>query len=180
MSENLDAQTQEFASQNEDETTQNEGGENIDFSALSPESVRINELENSLADLTDKYYRANADFENIKKRFEKEKSDIASYANEKFARDLLPVIDALEMALGLEATDEKLKEGIELTMSEFKKCLQKHGVSEICTKDGFDPNFHNAVLQVDGEVSGQIVQVMQKGYLINGRVLRPAMVSIAK
>jgi len=76
---------------------------------------------------------------------------------------------------------KKIKEGILITINQFKKCFEKHGVSEIATDTEFDPNVHNAVLRVDSEEkqSGQIVQALQKGYMINGRVLRPAMVSVA-
>ncbi|CAD7288595.1 Protein GrpE [Campylobacter majalis] len=158
--------------------------ENISFDGLNAENSKVLELEKEVAELTDKYYRANADFENLRKRVEKEKADIASYANEKFARDLLSVIDALEMGVNFQAKDDfskKIKEGIELSLSEFKKALEKHGVTTINTDVEFDPNMHNAIMRVDSEAheSGAIVQVMQKGYLINGRVLRPAMVSIA-
>ncbi|WP_169753451.1 nucleotide exchange factor GrpE [Campylobacter mucosalis] len=158
--------------------------ESINFDALNGENAKILELEAQINELTDKYYRANADFENLRKRVEKEKADIASYANEKFARDLLPVIDAMLMGANFKADDEfsaKLKEGIDLTLNEFKKCFEKHGISEIDTSGEFDPNVHNAVMRVDSDAhqSGQIVQVMQRGYTINGRVLRPAMVSIA-
>ncbi|KEA46661.1 molecular chaperone GrpE [Campylobacter mucosalis] len=158
--------------------------ENISFDALNGENAKILELEAQINELIDKYYRANADFENLRKRVEKEKADIASYANEKFARDLLPVIDAMLMGANSQTSDEfsaKLKEGIDLTLNEFKKCFEKHGISEIDTSGEFDPNVHNAVMRVDSDAhqSGQIVQVMQRGYTINGRVLRPAMVSIA-
>ncbi|MBE2984770.1 nucleotide exchange factor GrpE [Campylobacter sp. RM9344] len=168
----------------EDIKTEQVADENIELEAISQESAKILDLEKQLGELTDKYYRANADFENLRKRVEKEKADIASYSNEKFARDLLPVIDALEMGAGFEAEDEfakKIKEGIELSINEFKKALEKHGVSQISTDGEFDPNVHNAIMRVDSDAheSGAIVQVMQKGYLINGRVLRPAMVSIA-
>ncbi|AQW81021.1 nucleotide exchange factor GrpE [Campylobacter pinnipediorum] len=160
--------------------------DNIDLNNLSQEEFsKVLELEKELSELTNKYYRANADFENMKKRFEKEKEGIASYANEKFARDLLPVIDAMLMAVNFDASEDefakKIKEGVLLTLDEFKKCFEKHGIKEIQTDIDFDPNVHNAVLRVDSEnhTSGQIVQVMQVGYTINGRVLRPAMVSIA-
>ena len=167
------------------ENAQNLAQEGENFDVSNEECAKIAQLEQSLSELTDKYYRANADFENMKKRFEKEKADIASYANEKFARDLLPVIDALEMAANFDAgSDElaaKIKEGVIITIEQFKKCFEKHGVSEIATDAEFDPNVHNAVMRADSDAheSGAIVQVMQKGYLINGRVLRQAMVSIA-
>lgn len=158
------------------------GDESIGF---SPEGLKNLELAQQLEELTNKYYRANADFENIKKRFEKEKADIASYANEKFARDLLPVIDALEMAVNFEAEGDeyaqKIKDGINITIDQFRKCFEKNGITAISTDGEFDPNFHNAMLKVQSEAheSGAIVQVIQKGYMINGRILRPAMVTIA-
>jgi grpE len=168
----------------EEQITQNEElvQESVSFENIDPARL---ELEKQIAELTDKYYRANADFENMKKRLEKEKTEIASYANEKFARDLLPVLDALEMAVNFETEGDeyaaKIKEGINITIDQFKKCFEKNGISEAVVGE-FDPNFHNAVMQVqsDDVESGKIVQVIQKGYLINGRILRPAMVSIAK
>ena len=91
MSENENVELEQQIPSNFDES--------ISFEGLDTKSAQ---LQKQLEELTDKYYRANADFENIKKRFEKEKADIATYANEKFARDLLPVIDALEMAVNFE------------------------------------------------------------------------------
>ncbi|QCD52870.1 nucleotide exchange factor GrpE [Campylobacter sp. RM16192] len=150
------------------------------------DSLKNLELQKQIDELTDKYYRANADFENIKKRFEKEKIDLANYANEKFARDLLPVIDALEMAVNFDPEGDefaqKIKDGINITIDQFRKSFEKNGITAISTDCEFNPNVHNAMLQVesDGHDSGAIVQVIQKGYMINGRVLRPAMVTIAK
>lgn len=95
------------------------------------------------------------------------------------------MLDALQMGASFEPADEfgaKIKEGIELSIAEFIKALAKHGVSEVEVGGEFDPNIHNAVMHVDSDEheSGAIVQVLQKGYKINDRVLRPAMVSIAK
>lgn len=186
MNEELNAQ-QNNQTDLTDNQSLNEENINLDALKTGTSEAKILELESKVAELTDKFYRANADFENLKKRVEKEKADIASYANEKFARDLLPVIDAMQMGASFEpdSDDEfakKIKEGFDITISQFQKCFEKHGISEIKTDGNFDPNIHNAVLSVDSEAheSGQIVQVMQKGYMINDRVLRPAMVSIAK
>ena len=145
----------------------------------------MEKLKEQVSTLEDKFLRSNAEFENIKRRMEKEKSQAIAYANENFARELLPVIDALELAsTTCETTDEvagKILEGVNLTIEQFKKSFEKNGIVEIDTTKDFDPNYHNAVMQVDSdEPSGKIVQVFQKGYLINGRVLRPAMVSISK
>lgn len=147
-------------------------------------------LKEKVAELEDKYLRANAEFENMRKRLEKEKMSAVAYANEQFAADMLSIIDALDAASLLKESEdvkpeelfEKVKEGIDLTVEQFKKSFEKHGIELVYTDGDFDPNFHNAVMQVESEDknSGQILQVFQKGYKIKDRVLRPAMVSIAK
>ena len=135
----------------------------------------------------DKFLRTHADFENIKKRLEKEKYSAIDYASEKFAKDLLAPIDALQMAILSTSADipaedlvEKLKEGIELTVKAFNKAFEKHDINEV-EYDEFNPDFHNAVMKADSDdvESGQIVMVMQKGYKIKDRLLREAMVSVA-
>ncbi len=151
---------------------------------------RIEELEEKNKELEEKYLRAVADFENIKKRLEREKMQAVSYANEEFARDLLPVIDSMDFAAEsadkIEENDneyvKKIEEGIALTIEQFKKVMQKHGIELIETDSGFNPHFHDAVMQVESEEhkEGEIVQLLQKGYKIKDRVLRPAMVSVAK
>ena len=149
---------------------------------------KIAALEQQLKDSEDKYLRVHADFENIKKRLEREKYQAIDYASEKFAKDLLAPIDSLEMALQsanaqLDAGEllNKLKEGIELTIKNFNTTFEKHNISKIETDGEFDPNVHNAVMQVDSEnhETGQIVSELQKGYLLKDRLLRPSMVSIA-
>ena len=135
--------------------------------------------------LKDQYLRANAEFENIKKRLEKEKINAMAYANEGFAKDLLDVLDALEAAVKVEANDEvslKIKEGVQNTLDLFLKKLEKHGVKEIEAACEFDPNLHEAMfhLQSDEHQSGALVQVLQKGYKLGERVIRPTKVSVAK
>ncbi|RXJ66641.1 nucleotide exchange factor GrpE [Halarcobacter ebronensis] len=152
---------------------------------------KIAELEAKLKESEDKYFRVHADFENIKKRLEKEKYQAIDYASEKFAKDLLAPIDTLEMALAAEEaakempSDEllaKLKEGVELTIKNFYSAFDKHNITIVEVDGEFDPNFHNAVMQVDSadHEDGEIVQVLQKGYKFKDRLLRPAMVSICK
>lgn len=149
---------------------------------------KITKLEVQLKESEDKYLRVHADFENIKKRLEREKYQAIDYASEKFAKDLLAPIDSLEMALAsanvdLDAAEllGKLKEGIELTIKNFNSTFEKHNISKIETDGEFDPNVHNAVMQVDSadHESGQIVAELQKGYMLKDRLLRPSMVSIA-
>lgn len=153
--------------------------------ALQEEKDEIEELKAQNAELKDKFLRAQADFENIKKRLEKEKISALAYANENFAKDLLDVIDALEAALNVEANDEvseKIKEGVKNTLDLFLKKLEKHGVKIIEEEKDFNPNLHEAMFHVDSaeHSSSTIVQVLQKGYKINDRVLRHTKVSVAK
>ena len=145
-------------------------------------------LQKELAELQDKYARVHADFDNIKKRLEREKYTAVEYANEKFAKDMIPVIDSLEMALKSAESDTnpeelimQLKEGIELTLKQFTTALEKHGVTMVSHEEPFDPNIHNAVQSVDSEdvKSGEIVQTFQRGYKYKERPLREAMVVVA-
>jgi molecular chaperone GrpE len=145
------------------------------------------EMEAKVKEAEDKFLRTHADFENIKKRLEREKYNAIDYASEKFAKDLLAPIDALQMAILSASADipaedlvEKLKEGIELTVKAFNKAFEKHDITEV-EYDEFNPDYHNAVMKTDSEDvnSGEIVQVMQKGYKFKDRLLREAMVSVA-
>ncbi|BAJ54720.1 nucleotide exchange factor GrpE [Helicobacter pylori] len=143
------------------------------------------DFELKYQEMREKYLRAHADFENVKKRLERDKSMALEYAYEKIALDLLPVIDALLGAhrSAIEVDKEStLTKGLELTMEKLHEVLAKHGIEGIECLEEFDPNFHNAIMQVKSEEkeNGKIVQVLQQGYKYKGRVLRPAMVSIAK
>ena len=148
----------------------------------------ISKLEEDLKQSEEKFLRVHADFENIKKRLEREKYQAIDYASEKFAKDLLTPLDTLEMALASANVDlsaeellPKLKEGIELTIKSFITTFEKHNITKVDTTCEFDPNMHNAVMQVDSQnhESGQIVSELQKGYMLKDRLLRPSMVSIA-
>ncbi|HED6151346.1 TPA: nucleotide exchange factor GrpE [Campylobacter coli] len=162
-----------------------ENSENLQDDLQDNEKNETNELQKELEKLKDKYMRANAEFENIKKRMEKEKLSAMAYANESFAKDLLDVLDALEAAINVECQDEislKIKEGVQNTLDLFLKKLEKHGVALIKDEKEFDPNLHEAMFHVDSEnhQSGEVVQVLQKGYKIADRVIRPTKVSVAK
>ena len=148
----------------------------------------LDKLQEELDAFKDKYARVHADFENVKKRLEKEKYQAIEYANEKFAKDMIPVLDSLEGALkaaeGEAACEDllaKMKEGIELTYKLFLTNLEKHGVEKVSHDEPFDPNIHNAVQSVDHDEveSGEIVQTFQTGYKYKGRPLREAMVVVA-
>ncbi|MGZ5207694.1 MAG: nucleotide exchange factor GrpE [Sulfuricurvum sp.] len=151
----------------------------------------LSELETAqaqLASLQDTYARVHADFDNIKKRLEREKYSALEYANEKFAKDLVPVVDSLSMAIGATAIDadanillEKLKEGVELTMKQLLSVLEKHGITAVDESEPFNPDVHNAVQRADSpdHESGAIVNTFQKGFRYKDRTLREAMVVIA-
>jgi len=150
---------------------------------------KINELENKLKEAEDKYIRVHAEFENIKKRLEREKIQAIEYASEKFAKDLLSSLDTLDLALNslkVENADphkliKQIEEGIELTKKNLLKTFEKHGIEEVKTEE-FDPNYHDAVMQENSSEheDGAIIEVLQKGYMFKDRLLRPAMVKICK
>ena len=149
---------------------------------------RLSACQKELEESKDRYLRAHADFENMKKRLEKDKATAVAFANESFALDLLSMIDTFENALAsieqIEANEavDKIKEGMALTYEQLLKILKKHGVEEIANEGIFDPYVHQVVQQVESEAHEQneIVQVLQKGYKMKDRVLRPSMVSTKK
>jgi len=151
--------------------------------------AKLDEAQAEAAKYKNEYIRVHADFENSKKRLEKEKATAVAYSNEAFAMDMLGVLDSLESALNsvdqVEESEDaiaKFKEGLELTKEQMLKALARNGVEEISTEGPFDPNVHQAVMQVESDEhqSGDIVQLLQKGYTMKDRVLRAAMVSTAK
>tara|TARA_B110000046_G_C13006822_1_gene404724 strand:+ start:1576 stop:2166 length:591 start_codon:yes stop_codon:yes gene_type:complete len=159
----------------------------LDEEFKSTMEAKVAAAEARVQEAEDKYLRTHADFENVKKRLEKEKYNAIDYASEKFAKDLLAPIDALQMAIisangnfDPEQIVEKLKEGIELTVKAFNKAFEKHDITEV-EYDEFNPDYHNAVMKADSDEieAGQIVMVMQKGYKFKDRLLREAMVSVA-
>ncbi len=187
-------ETQEVQSEASNDTDVKEEVVNDEekFASLDEEfkakmEAKVEAAEAKAKEAEDKFLRTHADFENIKKRLEKEKYSAIEYASEKFAKDLLAPIDAMQMAIlsangdfDAEQIVEKLKEGIELTVKAFNKAFEKHDITEV-EYDEFNPDYHNAVMKVDSDEveSGQIVTVMQKGYKFKDRLLREAMVSVA-
>lgn len=143
-------------------------------------------------ELKDQRLRALAELENTRRRAEREKQDATQFAVTRFARDMLTVADNFSRALAAcppekrEAADPQVKaviDGVEVTERQLLATLEQHGVKIIDTADArFDPNFHQAVAEVPGEgkPAGAIVHVIQTGYTIAGRLLRPAMVTVAR
>lgn len=149
---------------------------------------QLNEALAKVKAWEDEYLRARADMENLRKRSAQEVISAGKFAIESFAEALLPVADSLEMALGLEnQTPEGLRSGVELTLRQLQQAFQKGRLSAINpVGEKFDPNRHQAVSMVDGTAlnppvaSNHVVQVMQKGYMVSERVLRPAIVVVAQ
>lgn len=133
-------------------------------------------------DANTKFLRLMADFQNYRKRADKEKSDIYARANENIMLGLLTVIDNFERAIEHESKDEKYAEGMQLIFKQLIDVLKSSGLEEIKALDeDFDPNIHNAVMTCDSDEheSGKVVEVLQKGYLLNGRLLRASMVKVS-
>lgn len=143
-------------------------------------------LKMEVRESVDKALRATAELENIRKRTSRDIENAHKYALERFVNELLPVIDSME--LGINASQsaediESLREGMDLTLKKLFDCLEKFGVKAIDPAgEKFDPEWHEAVSmqQLEGSAPGQVVTVMQKGYELNGRLVRPAMVVVAK
>lgn len=153
------------------------------------EAERLAGLEAERADLRDRLMRALADAENLRRRSEREAADARTYAVTNFARDMLTVADNIRRALesageaGQDGPLKTLVEGIELTERDLLKTLARHGVKKLEPEGAkFDPNMHQAMFEVPSEEvpSGTVVQVVQTGYAIGDRVLRPALVGVAK
>ena len=132
----------------------------------------------------DAYLRLAADFDNYRKRVAREHADLSTRANERLLNELLPVLDDLERALdaAAEHEGEKLEEGVKLVHRSFVSLLERHGLTEIDTAGRFDPHVHEALLTQPGEGAeeGSVLQVLQKGYKLGERVLRPARVIVAE
>lgn len=135
----------------------------------------------------DLYLRARADLENHRKRAQRDKEDLSRFANENILREILPVVDNLERALDHARKDgqggEGLLQGVEMTLDQLQKALGKFGVTPVeALGASFDPAFHEAVGQLESSEypPNAVAQQLQKGYLLHDRLLRPAMVMVAK
>jgi molecular chaperone GrpE len=175
-----------------DENASQDENPEIEIEAVEPEIDPTVALRAENAELKDRVLRTVAEMENLRKRTEREVADTRSYAIAGFARDMLSATDALSRALMVlpaearetgDATTKGLIEGIEMTEREMQRLLAKHGVTPI-EADGqkFDPHRHQAMFEVPdpSRPEGTVVQVVQAGFAIGDRVLRPAMVGVAK
>jgi len=147
---------------------------------------KINELQEESEKNHDLYLRSEAEIENIKKRNKKEKEDWVKYANETLVKEILPVIDNLEMAISHAHNENSLhalREGVELTLKGLRDTLEKSGLEEVKAEgEPFDPSYHHAVSEQEDQnvEAGIILQELQKGYTLNKRLIRPAMVVVSR
>ena len=163
-----------------------------DSASADPTPANENEqLQKEVADLKDRLLRALAETENVRRRADREREDTAKYAMAGFARDILPVFDNLGRALasvgpdarGKDAGIDALIAGIEMTDRELTSVLERNGIRRVDPKgEKFDHNFHQAMMEIEDPSlpPGTVVQVLQSGYVLRDRLLRPAMVAVAK
>ncbi len=139
--------------------------------------------DQELYELKDQVLRVQAEFMNYKKRVERDRAELVQFANEKLIIELIAVLDNFYRALATEKEHDNFFEGMELIFQQLSKVLEDNGVEEF-TADGeeFDPNLHHAVLMEESEEleSGKVIETLQRGYKLNGKLVRPAMVKVAK
>jgi molecular chaperone GrpE len=152
--------------------------------ALAVAQVELAALQSKNAELADQYLRAQADVQNARRRADDEITKARKFAVEAFAESLLPVTDSLEAGLAIkDATPEQIREGAEATLRQLKSALERNKVIEVAPAPGtkFDPHQHQAISVVPApeQEPNTVVSVLQKGYTINERVLRPALVTVS-
>lgn len=154
---------------------------NLELEALQ---ARVAELEASNAELRETVLREHAELDNQRRRLHRDLEQARRFANEKLLGELLPVYDGLESGLAVEAADvASMREGLGLTLKALLKVAENHGMSQIDPLgQPLDPERHHAVSMVDaaGQAPGTVVNVLQKGYVLNDRLLRPALVAVAR
>lgn len=192
---NQDEKIQENCTSNEEEVRQT-SEENVEEATCEEnltdinsklEEKRINdtieELEKQVEEKEDKYLRLQAEYSNYMRRTQEEKQTIGIFANEKIITELIPVIDSMERAMDACADKEDdMYKGIELVHKQLIDCLEKFEVEEISAlNEDFDPNLHLAVMQesIEGVDPNKVVMVLQKGYKLNTKVIRPTMVKVS-
>ena len=165
-------------------------GDFPDEGAAAPPEERLAALEAELADTKDRLLRALAETENVRRRAQREREDTQKYAVSGFARDLLSTADNLRRALDsvpeaevLDSRAKSLLEGVAATERELLAAFERHGLKRIDPKgERFHHNFHQAIFEVErpGAAPGTVIEVLQPGYVLHDRLLRPAMVGVAK
>ncbi|HCY8388478.1 TPA: nucleotide exchange factor GrpE [Staphylococcus aureus] len=167
----------------QDEAIEETSDENV-IEEIDPKDQKINELQQLADENEEKYLRLYAEFENYKRRIQKENEINKTYQAQRVLTDILPAIDNIERALQIEGDDEtfkSLQKGVQMVHESLINALKDNGLEVIKTEgEAFDPNIHQAVVQDDNPdfESGEITQELQKGYKLKDRVLRPSMVKV--
>lgn len=187
---NEEVDVEEVSAEMVDESMSNddvEQAESVNETDSETETVddEIAELRQQLSDAEDKFLRSQAEMQNMQTRLVKEQAQALKYANQKLGLAVLPALDNLERALQVEADDEaaeQLKKGVEMVFTTLKQALVDNGIKEVgIVGETFDPNFAQAIQSVpadEAHPADTIASVMQKGYVLDDRVIRPAMVSV--
>lgn len=167
----------------EDEWTEEESTSEADVEI----EAEVEELKQKIEDMEDQSLRLQAEIQNMRRRNQKERELATRYRSQDLAKEILPVIDNLERALETEVTGEggkNLKQGVQMVLESFYRALENVGVEEVEAEgQPFDPNFHEAYAQVpaeDGQESGVVAEVFEKGYKLHDRVLRAAKVTVTE
>ena len=182
---NVDEKEQKHVSKKAAEDLNAESNEQTDNQ--SDLEQQIADLQAKYDEMEDKYLRAEAEMQNMTKRFKNEQAQLLKYEGQKFATEILPVMDNLNRALQIEVEDEasaQLKHGIEMVAKDMEKALKDNEITKIeALNQPFDPTKHQAVKSVPvekGQKAETVVEVYQDGYMLKDRVLRPAMVVVAQ
>ena len=173
--ENQTEEIKEEVTNEENKETKNEVKENEEKSELQKKQIELDELD-------DRYKRVFAEFENYKKRTQKERDGLYNSVLGDIIVNMLPILDNLQMAVNAECKDEGYKQGVELVEKQFKEFLSKNNVEEIpAVGEMFDPSVHEAVGSAQDETkqNGEIVQEYRKGYKLGSKILRHSMVIVA-
>ncbi|HCT8995943.1 TPA: nucleotide exchange factor GrpE [Staphylococcus aureus] len=176
-------QAEESKGHLQDEAIEETSDENV-IEEIDPKDQKINELQQLADENEEKYLRLYAEFENYKRRIQKENEINKTYQAQRVLTDILPAIDNIERALQIEGDDEtfkSLQKGVQMVHESLINALKDNGLEVIKTEgEAFDPNIHQAVVQDDNPdfEPGEITQELQKGYKLKDRVLRPSMVKV--
>lgn len=176
-------QAEESKGHLQDEAIEETSDENV-IEEIDPKDQKINELQQLADENEEKYLRLYAEFENYKRRIQKENEINKTYQAQRVLTDILPAIDNIERAFQIEGDDEtfkSLQKGVQMVHESLINALKDNGLEVIKTEgEAFDPNIHQAVVQDDNPdfESGEITQELQKGYKLKDRVLRPSMVKV--
>ncbi len=170
--------------EDKDLNIEEENTEEVEDIEENIEEEKASEVSDELNQVKDQYLRLQAEFQNFKRRKEKEKETTVAFAIEGFVVDMLPTLDNFQRALASEEDKESgFYKGVELTYNSFKEILKKHNVEEIQALDeAFDPNYHHAVFkeEVEGLEPNIVIEELQTGYKLNDKVIRPTMVKVSE